>query len=148
MTETEKTGTSLKKVASRVLRAALAGFITFLLVYFLSTLLYPPEALPPGYEPLFDVFVAIVVFFAVVIELSSGTILKYAFSAARALILIMYFVYALHGGIITTEMEMAHIMVDLRGFLAMLIFVNLLGLAKSILEAVDFLSEKEEQKTV
>jgi len=147
VTETEKIGAFLRKVAPKVLRAALAGFVTFLLVYFLPTLLLlmlPPEALSPGYEPLFDVFVAILVFFAVVIELSSGTILKYAFSVARALILIIYFVYALHGGIIITEMETAHIMVDLRGFLAMLIFVNFLGVTKSILEAVNFLSEKEE----
>lgn len=141
-------GTLLRKAAPRVLRAALAGFVTFLLFYFLPTLLIPTEALPPGYEPLFDVFVAIVVFFAVVIELSSGTILKYAFSVARALILILYFVYALHGGIITTEMETAHIMVDLRGFLAMLIFINFIGLAKGILEAADFLLGKEEQSTV
>ena len=55
-----------------------------------------------------------------------------------------FFVYSFNGGIVTVDVEIFHVIVDLRVLLAMLISINLLGLAKNILGAVNFLSEKTE----
>jgi hypothetical protein len=148
----------VKKIMPRVVKAALKGFIMFLLTYLLPTLMMdammptelPFGTLPSEYMTLFNVFSAIIVFFAVVTELFSGTIFQHIFSTGKALILIMYFICVLNGGIITSAFQIPgqgqviHIFADLRVFLAILIFVNLLGFAKSMFQAVDFLSGKVE----
>ena len=132
----------LKKILPRVVKAVLSGIIIYLAFYFLSSLI--PEVLFLGYEQLIFVFTMILIVFAVLHELSAGTILQYAFSFAKALLLIIYFVYALNGGIITATIGNMHFTVDIRVFLAMLVFVNVLGLTKSVFEAINFLSGKEE----
>jgi len=148
MVEEGNTRAIIKKIVPRVFKAALWGFITYLLVYYPLTLIYPFELLPFAYNQLFNVFVTIVVFFAVVTKLFSGTILEYAFSIAKTLIIITYFFYVLNGGIISLTVPVSettvNLVLDLRTFLSMLIFVNLLALAKSILQATDFLARKVE----
>jgi hypothetical protein len=147
----------LKKITPNVTKAVLKGFIMFLLTYLLPTLLVEallpygsPFGLPSEYTTLLYAFSAIVVFFTVVTELFSGTILQHAFSIGRAIVLIVYFIYALNGGIFTSTFQIPeqpqaiHVLADLRAFLAMLIFVNLLGFAKAMLEAISFLSGKAE----
>lgn len=148
----------VKKIMPRVVKAVLKGFIMFLLTYLLPVLMMetmmpselPFGTLPSEYMTLLYTFSAIVVFFAVVTELFSGTIFQHAFSVGRALILMVYFICALNGGIITStfqipgQQRVIHIFADLRAFLAMLIFVNLLGFAKGMFQAINFLSGKVE----
>ena len=149
----------LKKIIPNVTKAALKGFVMFLLTYLLPTLVVEamlpstsPFGMPSEYTTLLYVFSAIVVFFSVVTELFSGTILQHAFCVGRAIVLIVYFVYALNGGIfmstfqIPGQQQVIHIFADLRAFLAVLILINLLGFAKGMLQAINFLSGKAELK--
>lgn len=148
----------LKGIMPRVVKAALKGFIMFLLTFLLPALMMeammpaelPFGELPSEYMTSFYTFSAIVVFFAVVTELFSGTILQHIFSVGRTLILIVYFVCTLNGGILTStfqipgQRQVIHIFADLRAFLAMLIFVNLLGSARAMFQAINFLSGEVE----
>lgn len=99
-----------------------------------------------SYEQLLPVFVAIVLFFVVASELASGTIFQHAFNIGKALILMIFIVYALQGGIISIDIMNIHLLADLRIYLAMLLTIDLLGLAKSVLQAINFLSEKAESQ--
>ena len=157
MADEGNTHSLLRKILPNVIRAALKGCIMFLLTYLLPTLLMetmmPLDTLlemPSEYTALVFAFSAIVVFFTVVAELFSGTIFQHAFGISRALVLIMYFIYALNGGVITSafqipeQPQLVHIFADLRAFLAMLIFLNLLGFAKSMFGAINFLAERVE----
>lgn len=159
VTEKRDEKTFVERIMPRVFKAAIMGVITFFLYYMLPTLMFsmiPTESLPSEfgsffskYENLVYVFAAIMICFAVAIQLSSGTIFQHAFSIAKAIILILYFIYALEGGILTLSMSlggiMVNIMANLTAFLAILISVNLLALAKSMFEAINFLSQKVEQ---
>ena len=149
----------LKKIMSNVTKAALKGFIMFLLTYLLPTLVVEamvpsssPFGIPSEYTTLLYVFSAIVVFFTVVTELFSGTILRHAFCVGRAIVLIVYFVYALNGGIFVStfqipgQQQVLRIFANLRAFLALLIFINLLGFAKGMLQAINFLSGRADLK--
>ncbi|MDH5460950.1 MAG: hypothetical protein OEZ29_06100 [Candidatus Bathyarchaeota archaeon] len=149
----------LKKIMSNVTKAALKGFIMFLLTYLLPTLVVEamvpsssPFGIPSEYTTLLYVFSAIVVFFTVVTELFSGTILQHAFCVGRAIVLIVYFVYALNGGIFVSafqipgQQQVLRIFANLRAFLALLIFINLLGFAKGMLQAINFLSGRADLK--
>jgi hypothetical protein len=92
--------------------------------------------------------VGIAVFFAVVVKFFSGTVFEFAFSIARGLTMIIYFIVALNGGIISLSMPMmeatVNLVVDLKAFLAILILLNLLGIAKSMFRATNFLAKKAE----
>ena len=149
----------LKKIMPNVTKAVLKGFIMFLLTYLLPTLVIEamlpsssPFGIPSEYTTLLYAFSAVIVFFTVITELFSGTILQHAFCVGRAIVLIVYFVYALNGGIFVStfqipgQQQVIHIFADLRAFLAVLIFINLLGFAKGMLQAINFLSGKAELK--
>lgn len=154
MVETKAVRRSLlRRSAPRTLKATLWGTITFFIYYLpynflITSLLTLPGVSDLVLETFFSVFLIIVVFFAVTIKLFSGTVFQYAFSIARALILMIYFIYAFGGGIITLAPSVGdvtfNIMLDLRIFLAMFLIINLFSLGKSLLQAIDFLARERE----
>ena len=129
----------------RVLKATLGSIIVFLLFYFAPSLLISESFLPSEYTLSMNVFATIIIVFIVVIELTSGTIFQYMFSFLRALVLIAFFIFTLGRGIITVTIQTVHVAVDLNIFLAILVLIELLGMAKNVLGAVHFLSEKVEE---
>jgi hypothetical protein len=142
----------LKNVAPRVLKSALWGFATFLMYYiayqlFVLPILMFPELFSFQVQPIFFTFVALAVFFAVAIQFFSGTIIQHMLGVARSLILMTFLIYALKGGILTlTEnvgTQTLTIMIDFRLFLMMIILVSLLGLAKSIIQTINFLASEK-----
>ncbi len=138
----------VRKMIPNVFKAAVWGIITYVFVGYLPTLLFPMDFLAFGFNQLFDLFVGITVFFAVITNLFSGTILGYAFSIARALVMIIYFIFALDGGIISLSMPISEatvsFVVDVKVFLMILVLVNLLGIGKSLLQVTNFLAKKVE----
>lgn len=138
----------VKKLIPRILKAAIWGTLTFVFVYYLPTLIYPMSFLPVGYNNFFYLFAGIYVFFAVITKLFSGTILEYAFSIAKALIIIIYFITVFNGGIVSLTMPMeeatVNLVVDLKAILTILILVNLLGIAKTMFQLTRFLAKKVE----
>lgn len=142
----------LKEIAPKVLKAAVKGLIWFFLLFVLPTSLLAQlevEALR-GYTELFTTFALIIVFFVVVSELLAGTILKYALDMGKALAFMIFFIYALSGGFVTFDLPLqigtAHIEADLRVYLAMLLTIDFLGLARSVLQAIEFLAGKTERQ--
>lgn len=139
----EKDGKAFSnEILRRVVKAVLSGIIIYVAFYFLSFLI--PEVVVLGYEQLAFMFTMILIVFTVLHVLSAGTVLQFAFGFVRSLLLIVYFIYALNGGIVTATLGIMRVTVDIRVFLAMLVFVNVLGLAKSMFEAINFSSGKEE----
>ena len=139
---------SLRKILQRILRATVLGLLWFLLLYVLPTLLlseFTGEVIP-GYTQLFSTFAIVIVFFVVISALLAGTIFQHAFNIGKALVFMGFFIYALNGGFVAFDIEIVHVEADLRVFLAMLLAIDFLGLAKSLLQAVDFLSRKTESQ--
>jgi hypothetical protein len=64
----------------------------------------------------------------------------------KALVFMGFFIYSLNGGFLELDFEMVHIEADLRVYLAMLLTIDFLGLAKSLLQAIDFLAKKTERQ--
>lgn len=145
MNEEENGKKIVKRILPRVLKATFGSIIVFLFIYLIPSLLIPEDFLPPEYRLSMNIFATIIIVFLVVIELTSGTIFQYAFSFLRGLVLIVLFIFTLSSGIITVTIEMFHINVDLSIFLAVLILIELLGMAKNVLGAVYFLSEEVEE---
>lgn len=136
----------LKEVFPRVLKATVWGAVTFLVVYWLPMMLYPTDILPLDYAtPLFQ-FATIAVFFAVVGQLFSGTIIGCGFGVAKAIVIIAYFFAVSDGGVFSVTLPISeltvNLTVDISILLLMIVSVNLLNIAKNLLAAIVLLTEK------
>ena len=136
----------LKEAFPRVLKATVWGALTFLVVYWLPMMLYPTDILPLDYAtPLFQ-FATIAVFFAVVGQLFSGTIIGCGFGVAKAIVIIAYFFAVSDGGVFSVTLPISeltvNLAVDISILLLMIVSVNLLNIAKNLLAAIVLLTEK------
>jgi len=140
-----------RKMLPRVIKAIVKGvlwsiFLYVLLTFLISSLSEFAPSIFESYVPVINVFIFLMVFFVVVGELTSGTIFQHAFNIGRALISMIFIVYALSGGIVALDVESVHVVADLRIFLLILLAIDFIGLAKSVLQAINFLSEKAEKQ--
>lgn len=138
----------LRGILPKVVKATVMGLLWFFLLYVLPSLLLSElvEQVMPGYTQLLRAFAIIIVFFVVVSELLAGTIFQYALKMGKAFVFMGFFIYSLNGGFLEFDFEMVHIEADLRVYLAMLLTIDFLGLAKSLLQAIDFLAKKTERQ--
>jgi hypothetical protein len=140
-----------RKMLPKIVKAVIKGLLYFIFIYivpmFIISILskFAPEIFS-RYEQILPVFAAIILFFVVAGELTSGTIFQHAFNIGKALILMIFIVVALEGGIIALDFQGFSIVADLRVYLAMLLTIEFLGLVKSVLKAINFLSEKTESQ--
>lgn len=150
MVEERKTTTFARKFMPRIIKAALLVVITYLPLYFLSTFIEPLKSFFPWYAPLTNIFAAVFMTFLVLGVFASGTIYQYVFGVARALVTMIFFIYALNGGIIALAIPLegtsVNILIDLKVILAMLVLVCLLGIGKNVVQAIDFVSAKVEME--
>jgi len=144
MVEKGNTKLLMRKILPRASKAAFLAVITYLPMYFLSIVISPIKPFFPWYEPLTNRFAAVFIFFLVASVFSSGTVFQYVFGVARMLASMIFFIYVLNGGIITLTVEGTSIMLDVTVVLAMLVLVCLLGIAKNVVQAIDFVSGKAE----
>jgi len=152
MVEKGQTKTFARKFVPRIIKAALLVVITYLPLYFLSAFIESFQSFFPWYEPLTNIFAAAFIIFLVVGVFTSGTVYQYVFGAARTLVVMIFFIYVLNGGIVTLAVPIegatVNIMVDLTVILAMLVLVCLLGIGKNVVQAIDFVSAKVETKEI
>ena len=115
------------------------------IAYFIFTLLTKEEyGLIGEYGPFIKGFFIAIAIFVFLIELSSGTIFKYMLEFARGLFVIFYLIIALKSGIIDVHIQNVTLILNLQFFLLMLISINLIEIARTVLSAIDFLHGKAE----
>jgi hypothetical protein len=106
----------------------------------------PQSILPFDYSAQLLEFAVISVFFAVVGQLFSGTVIGCGFGIARALVIIAFFFVVSEGGVFSITLPISEITVnltlDISILLLMIISVNLFDIAKNLLEAIILLTEK------
>jgi hypothetical protein len=135
-----------KKAFPRVIKAAVWGALNFVIIYWLPMMLYPADILTFDYAtPLFN-FAMIVVFFAVVGQLFSNTVIGCGFGVAKAIVIISYFFAVSDSGVFRVTLPISeltiNLAVDISILLLMIISVNLFNVAKNLLAAIVLLTEK------
>jgi len=142
------TNTSFKKnlrgIAFRALKATIKGILFYIIYFVLSQLLAPVSTLVPGLQQMIETFFIVYIVLMIVGDLTSGTIYQHFFNAAKALFVIGYMLFSLRGAVFGTSFENVSLMVDLRMFLVIAVLLSLLGLAKTVLQAINYMSEKAE----
>jgi hypothetical protein len=140
------TKTILNEAFPRALKATVWGALTFLVVYCLPMMLFPTDMLPLDYATPLMQFATIAVFFAVVGQFFSGTIIGCGFGVAKAIVVIAYFFAVSEGGVFSVRLPISeltvNLAVDISVILLMVVSVNLLNIAKNLLSAIALLTEK------
>lgn len=134
----------LQEFTVKALKATIKGIIFYGIYFVLSIFLAPISEMVPGFQKTIEIFVMVYISLMVIGELSAGTIFQHFFNAAKALFVILYLIFALKGGIVGMTIQNLNLIVDLRFFLVIAMLLSLLGFAKSVLRAIDFLNEKAE----
>jgi len=135
---------TVRNLTFKALKATVKAIIFYVAYFFIWTFLAPASEIVPGLQQMIEIFVMVYICLMIVGELTSGTIFQYFFSVAKALFVIGYLIFSLKGGIFGLTFQNVSLMVDLRLFLAIAMLLSLLGLAKSVLQAINYMSEKAE----
>jgi len=161
--EEEKTAKDWARILlPRVMRAMLWGFLMggemlILLNLFgeMGQLLGIPFVEPTDFQHFLLIFIG----FEVAIQLLRGTIFPYALGIARALTSMTILVYITNGGIITMQVPSTPqiplppemnitFTIEFKAILKATLLLSSLGIVKNLLQAVRFLSEKEEDPVI
>lgn len=140
----------MNTVFPRVMKAALMGALTVMVVYYLPLALLPnnlpQNIIPFDYRGQLFQFALISVFFVVAGQLFAKTVIGHGFGIARAIVIIAYFLVVSNGGIFSLSVPVEdftlNLTIDITIILLMVIAVNLLSIAKNLLGAINILTEK------
>lgn len=128
----------------RVLKATVKATVVYVIYIVLARLMAPISMVFPGFQQIIATFVAVYIVLMVIGDLASGSILQHIFNAVKASFVIVYLVFTLNTGIFDYTFGSLNLIIDLRLFLVVAMFLGLLGLAKSVLQAINYLNEKSE----
>ena len=134
----------VKDIAFRIAKATLKATFVYLLYFFAVPLLTPLFGLIPGIMETIQVFVTVYIILMILGDLTERTIFHCFFNAARALFIVAYMVFSVGDGLISVPVDNFTLTVNLSIFYTITALLGLLGLAKAIMEAVHFMSERAE----
>jgi len=134
----------VRNFAFKALKATVKGLLFYGIYFVLWMFLAPLSEIITGFQQMVETFVITYVILIIIGELASGTIFQYFFNAAKALFVICYLILSLNGGIFGMTYQNVNLTIDLRLFLAVATLLSLLGFAKSVLQAINYLNENAE----
>jgi len=134
----------MRKAVFTIAKTAIKTAIVCILYVILSQVLAPLSPLVPGLQGMLQTFVIVYVALMIVSNLTSGTVFQHIFGAARCGFVMAYLIVSLNSGIFDYTFGSVSLMVDLRVFLVIMMMLEILGLAKSVILAIDFVSQKAE----
>lgn len=126
-----------RRIAKATLMTVVAGIFWLVLWLLISSFL----ANFPEYLTRFAVLAWALLFFIFTIKVSEGTIYKYILIIARAFFLIVYVAYTTNYGVLTVKIEDFTFTVEFIPLLALMIAINLLAMARGLLQAIEFTSQ-------
>jgi len=138
----------LQEIMLKALKATIKGVLFYGIYFILSIVLAPISEIVPSFQQTIETFVIAYIVLIIIGELTSGTIFYHFFNAAKALFVILYLIFSLKGGTVGTTYQNVNVIVDLRLFLVVAMLLGLVGFAKSVLQAINFLHEKAEQSHI
>jgi len=142
--EKKKSKKIVKDVAFRVVKATVKAMLIYLVYFLLAPMLAPLFGLLPGFMESIEAFIVVYIVLMILSDLTERTILQYFFNTARALFFMAYLLLSMGDGVISTSYESFNLTVNLTLFYTVAVTLSLLGLARTILQAISFMSERAE----
>lgn len=143
----ERNGNSkrkLRKIVSKSLKATIRGLILYIAYFVLMQFIAPVSEYIPGFQQMAEIFVTVYISLVIITELISDTIFQHFLNAAKNFFIIAYVVFLLKTGIFGLTVGNMSLTIDIRLFLVFAMLLGLLGLAKSMMQAIDYMNERAE----
>lgn len=134
----------IKDVSFRVAKAAVKAILIYLLYFLLAPMLAPLFEMAPGLIESIEAFIAIYIVLLILSDLTAKTVFQHFFSTARALFFMGYLLLSMRDSVYSISYETFGLTVNLTLFYTIVTTLSLLGLARTILQAINFMHEKAE----
>jgi len=128
----------------KVLKATVKGVMFFVVYYVCWQFLTSFATIIPGLQQAVQIFVGVYISLIIVGEITAGTIYQYFFGVANDLFVISYLIFSLNGGTFSMMYQNVGLQVDVHLFLIIAMMLSFVGLSKTILQAIGFVSKKAE----
>ncbi len=139
--EKKKSKNIVKDVSFKVVKATVKAILIYLIYFLLTSMLAPLFGLIPGFMESIEAFVAVYITLMILSEITERTIFQYFFSATRTLLFVAYLLLSMGNGVINASYEN---FLNLTLFYMIALTLSLIGFARSILQAINFMSERTE----
>jgi hypothetical protein len=145
MAERQKKRKNLvKDVSFRIVKATVKAILIYLVYFLLAPMLAPLFGLIPGFMESIEVFVAVYIALMILSDLTAKTVFQYFFQTARDLFFMGYLLLSMGNGVFNTSYENFSLTVNLTLFYTVAVLLSVLGLARTILQAINFMHERTE----
>jgi hypothetical protein len=134
----------VKDVSFRVVKATVKAILVYLVYFLLAPMLAPLFGLIPGFMESIEVFVAVYIALMILSDLTTKTVFQYFFQTARDLFFMGYLLLSMGDGVFNTSYENFSLTVNLTLFYTVAVLLSVLGLARTILQAINFMHERTE----
>jgi hypothetical protein len=138
----------VKDISFRVAKAAVKAILVYLLYFFLAPMLAPLLEMMPGLMESLEVFVAFYIVLMILGDITAKTVFALFFNTAQALFFMGYLLLSMGDGVFSTSYESFSLSVNLTLFYTIAVTLSLLGFARTILQAINFLHEKAETSSM
>ncbi len=135
-------------IANRVFKAAVKAVIVFALYVFFVPLLWQISGFIPNFAETIQTFVIVYIVLMVIGELTARTILQHAFSIATSLLVMFFLIFSMGDGTVSINVQNLDVMVNVTAFFTIALALSLLGLAKSMLQTINYLARKAETSSI
>ena len=142
--EKKKRQNKVKDIAFRVVRASVTAILLYVLYLLVASLLTPVFDFVPWLAETIEVFVTVYIVLMILGDLTRGTIFQQFFNVARSLFLIGYLLVSMGDGVISTSFESFSLTINLSMFYTFTVVLSLIGLARTVLQAINFMNERAE----
>lgn len=136
--------TNHKKLIYRILKAIVKGAVLMVVYIISGQLLAPVSQFLPGLREMIQGFIIAYTALSIISTLVTDMILQHVLNTAKELFVVAMLVSSFRSGILTFNFDNANIVVDLRILLTVATMFGILGLAKSVLEAINYVNEQAE----
>jgi len=134
----------VKDLAFRIAKATVKAVLVYLLYWLVAPFVMPLLTLIPGMVESIEFFVVVFIVLMILGDLTERTIYHCFFNTARALFVIAYLAFSVRDGLFTTNVENITLTVNLTLFYTIAALLSLLELAKTVMQAINFMSERAE----
>ena len=138
--------TTIKEIAYRVLKASLKAILIYVIYVLVTPMLAPLAELVPDLMSSIESFALIFVALMFLSDLTQDTIFQYFFNTARQIYIIGYLLLSMGNGVMSLSYDNLSLTVNLTIFYGIAVLLSLLGLARSILQAIDYMGKKAENE--
>ena len=142
--EKKKSKNLVKDISFRVVKASVKAILVYLLYFFVSPMVAPLLGLIPGFMESIEAFVIVFIVLMLLSDLTERTIFQCFFNTARALFFVGYLLFYMGDGVFNASYENFSLTVNLTVFYTVAVLLSLLGFARSILQAINFMHERAE----